>query len=140
MSQSPYLKYDEILHHGRYGTAYRLQELVLGFYDPGKFHLHRDDCWGGFDANHRGIYQELADWYREHGNDEPSFVTACRAIIARDQQQVADVLAELTQLRAMQPGDCPAEFGETSEGAYKAALESCEHFLTIYRSQGFMDK
>ena len=62
MEQSPYVKYRDILLDEKYGTAYRLGELVLGLYEPGRFRLRRDDCWGGFDVRHRQIYQELADW------------------------------------------------------------------------------
>lgn len=86
MEQSPYLKYENILLHEKYGTAYRLGELVLGFYDPRRFRLRKDDCWGGFDSRHRGIYQELANWHHEHGNDQ-SFVTICEALISRNEHQ-----------------------------------------------------
>jgi hypothetical protein len=137
MEQSPYLKYSDILLHGKYGTAYRLGELMLGFYDLGRFRLRRDDCWGGFDTRHRGIYQELADWYREHGN-EHSFVTVCEVLISRGERHAEELLVELTRLKATNPSDYLSVDDRTNEDSYKAALKSCEYFLSVARSDGFL--
>ena len=136
MEQSPYVKYRDILLSEKYGTAYRLGELVLGLYEPGRFRLRRDDCWGGFDVRHRQIYQELADWYHEHGN-EHSFVTVCEALISRGERQAEELHVELTRLRATKPSDYPSVDDRTNEDSYKAALKSCEHFLSVARSDGF---
>lgn len=137
MDQSPYLKYDDILLHGKYGTAYRIQELVIALYDPERFRFRKENYWGEFDTRHRGIYLELENWYREHGY-EPSFVAVCETIITRHEQLAAKVFAELIQLRATQPSDYPAEDGATSEATYEAALESCEYHVSVARRKGFL--
>lgn len=43
MEQSPYLKYDDILLHGKYDTAYRMQELVIALYDPERFRFRKEN-------------------------------------------------------------------------------------------------
>ncbi|MBT2374388.1 hypothetical protein [Pseudomonas fluorescens] len=137
MEQSPYLKYDDILLRGKYGTAYRIQELVIALYDPDRFRFRKENYWGGFDTRHRGIYLELENWYREQGY-EPSLVAVCEAIIALNEQQAVHSLAELIQLRATLPRDYPAEAGGTSEASYEAALEACEHHVSVARRKGFL--
>jgi hypothetical protein len=83
MEQSPYLIHSEILIKASYGTACRLQEFALSLYDANKYSFTPNNHLGGFDTRHRAIYDELLNWYRDHGDDEPSFVAVCTAILAQ---------------------------------------------------------
>lgn len=81
---------------GYIGTACRLQEFVLSLYDSNRYSFRLENHLGGFDTRHRAIYDQLLNWYREHGDDELTFVVVCAAILAqREAEARLDVVESM---------------------------------------------
>lgn len=94
MEQSPFLANSDLLIQASYGTACRLQEFVLSLFDSNRYSFKPENHLGGFDTRHRAIYDQLLSWYREHGDDEPTFVAVCSAILAQREAEARLVAVE----------------------------------------------
>lgn len=138
MDTSPYRAYEDILIHGKYGTAYRLQDAVISLYNPHKYSFNRDNHWGGFDIHHREICEKLLSWFHEHGRNEPTIEAICSSIIAQREKDASKCLAELQALQAMNPEIYPAEDGLSGEDNYRGQLALLEYHVGKYRHEGFL--
>ncbi|RDL16222.1 hypothetical protein [Pseudomonas jessenii] len=67
MELSSYSIHSEILIKASYGTARCLQKFTLSLFNANRFSFEPENNLGGFDTRHRAIYEQLLDWYREHG-------------------------------------------------------------------------
>lgn len=89
-TDSPFLRYRvEIL--GMYGTAYRLQALVLHLFNSGHS-MRLSDLLINADEHHRRIALELIASYASHGENDPQFMALAAEIF--DRRKAADREAE----------------------------------------------
>jgi|GEM_PF-1281278 len=139
MDNSPYFENKDILLSGKYGTAYRLQEAVISLYDPNRFKFCLGHHWGGFDTNHRQIYEKLIAWFHEHGPREKSFQGICERIIADREEQALTCANELRHLLSLRPSDYPSEDGIPSEINYRGQVNLLRHHLESYSAKGFFE-
>jgi|GEM_PF-2985110 len=79
-SESPFLKYRQILVHESYSTAKSLQDFIVSCYNPdaGQF---RGATLTNFDEEHLAIFFQLARHYHAHGEDDPEFMETAKAIL-----------------------------------------------------------
>lgn len=79
MQESPFATYREILVDGTYSAAGFLQSFALAMYAGAAFPM---DASGlrNLDDKHMRAFQEMAVWFRRHGESDPDFVEVCQAI------------------------------------------------------------
>lgn len=78
-SDSPFLKYRDILVHQSYSAAGALQDFALSCYN-GSLGQFRGDSIGNFDTEHFQIFLELVNYYRLHGENDQHLLDVGAAI------------------------------------------------------------
>uniref|UniRef100_UPI0039F66464 hypothetical protein n=1 Tax=Sulfuriferula sp. GW6 TaxID=3345112 RepID=UPI0039F66464 len=85
---NPFAEHRELLLHPTYGTAHKLQQAMLSFWNGNgyPFALHNVQ---GMDQQHYQIFQDMLAWYRAHGE-------RCKVFMALA-QEVADAKRAATE-------------------------------------------
>lgn len=79
LNESPFVTYHSILVDGDYSAAGFLQSFAMAMYAGGAFPM---DASGlrNLDDQHMRAFQEMAVWFRRHGEGDPDFVAVCKRI------------------------------------------------------------
>ncbi|GKQ45695.1 MULTISPECIES: hypothetical protein [Pseudomonas] len=140
MTESPYVTHRETLLEGKYGTAYLLQQFILHQYDASRYSFEIDNHRGGFDSRHFQMYQDMKQWFWEHGRTSDGFEELAETIQARWVRQAEANRDELLQLREMRPEDYPHDNGADQLESYKSAIAICEMHHQRFVEKGFLDE
>jgi len=102
MTESPFATYRAILVDGDYSAAGFLQSFAMAMYAGAAFPM---DASGlrNLDDEHMKAFQEMAVWYRRHGEGDPDFVDVCKAIKANRSAYARRIKARLDELLASDP-------------------------------------
>lgn len=73
MNENPFVKYEDILLRGGYGTAQHLQALVANMYN-GSNSVEMGRLARNADKNHLSIAINLILWYAAYGEGDPEFM------------------------------------------------------------------
>lgn len=101
-SDSPFLKYRDILVHQSYSAAGALQDFTLSCYN-GSLGQFRGDSIGNFDTEHFGIFLELVNHYRRHGENDQHFLEVGAAIWESRRSGAANSLPILQNIAQSNP-------------------------------------
>ncbi|MGP0171279.1 hypothetical protein ACSVIJ_05275 [Pseudomonas sp. NCHU5208] len=129
MTESPFAKYRSILVDGDYSAAGFLQSFAMAMYAGAAFPL---DASGlrNLDDQHLTAFQEMAAWYRRHGENDPDFVDVCKAIKANRAAYALRIKSHLDDLLASDPDSYE---GGRSEHASSVRFYRLEHEKNIGR-------
>lgn len=133
-SDSPFLKYQDILINQSYSAAGALQDFALSCFN-GSLGQFRGDCIRNFDDKHFAIFLELANYYRRHGaNDE--HLLAVGAAIWRDRRATGSrLLAELSAHQKIEPSEYP----NGSESDYWGQMDWLQREVENMRQKGWIN-
>lgn len=133
-SDSPFLKYRDILVHQSYSAASALQDFALSCYN-GSLGQFRGDSIGNFDTKHFAIFLELVNCYRQHGENDQHLLEVGAAIWENRRERGRKLLADLAEHRAIKP----SEYEEGSEREYWQQMEWLEQQAERMKSKGWID-
>lgn len=134
-SDSPFLKYRDILVRQSYSAAGALQDFTLSCYN-GQLGQFRGDSIGNFDTKHFGILLELVNYYRLQGENDEHLLSVGAAIWESRRERGRKLLAEIAEHRAI----TPSEYEDGSENDYWAQMDWLEREAERLRRQGWMDE
>jgi hypothetical protein len=102
LNESPFATHYKILVDGDYSAAGFLQAFAMAMYAGGAFPM---DASGlrNLDDNHMRIFQDMAAWFRRHGEGDPDFVLVCTKIKERRAEYALGIKSRLDELRATDP-------------------------------------
>jgi len=102
MPESPFATYRAILVDGTYSAAGFLQSFAMTMYAGAAFPM---DASGlrNLDDHHMRAFQEMAAWFRRHGEGDPDFVDVCKAIKANRRAYAQRIKAQLDEALACDP-------------------------------------
>lgn len=129
MVESPFSRYRSILVDGDYSAAGFLQSFAMAMYAGGAFPM---DASGlrNLDDEHFKAFQEMASWYRQHGEGDPDFVDVCKAIKANRAAYALRIKSRLDEVRACHPDEFE---GGRHEHADSLRFYQREHELNVER-------
>ena len=133
-SGSPFLKYRDILVHQSYSAAGALQDFTLSCYN-GSLGQFRGDSIGNFDTEHFGIFLELVNHYRRHGENDQHFLEVGAAIWESRRERGRKLLADLAEHRAIKP----SEYEDGSEREYWQQMDWLEREADRMKAKGWID-
>lgn len=133
MSESPYLKYRDILLVQSYSAAFALQDFVLSCYN-GNMAQFRGDALANFDKQHFGIFIELATHYYRYRENDPQLLKVGAAIWDHRRQIGRLHLARVAEHRAIDP----KHYEDGSERDYYHELEWLERRTVEMREKGWI--
>jgi len=82
------------------------------------------------DDEHFKAFQEMATWYRQHGEGDPDFVDVCRAIKAKRAEYAQRIKSRLDELRRCDPDQFE---GGRHEHADSVRYYQREHEINVER-------
>lgn len=102
MIESPFATYRGILVDSDYPAAEFLQGFAMAMYAGGAFPI---DAGGlrRLDDKHMQMFQEMAAFFRRHGEGDPDFVDVCLGIKAKRAAHAQFVKQRLDELRSCEP-------------------------------------
>ena len=129
MNESPFVTHRSILVDGDYSAAGFLQNFAMAMYAGGAFPM---DASGlrNLDEQHMRIFQEMAVWFRRHGEGDPDFVSVCQAIKAQRRAYAQRIKQTLDEVLASDPDQYE---GGRSEHAESVRFYQREHEKNIER-------
>lgn len=129
MTESPFATYRAILVDGDYSAAGFLQSFAMAMYAGGAFPM---DASGlrNLDDQHMRAFQEMAAWFRRHGEGDPDFVDVCKAIKAKRRAYAQRIKAQLDEVLASDPDQYE---GGRSEHAESVRFYRREHEKNLER-------
>lgn len=139
MQESPFVIHRDIFLNGKYGTAYLLQQFALHLRNPCQYPFVIDHYKGGFDTRHLHIYQEMKDWFWEHGEASEGFREVVDIIEVRGTEGAKKILAELTRLQAMRPEDYHHHPDSDQLTSYQADLANHQWWHQRNVAKGYIE-
>ena len=134
-SDSPFLKYRDILLHQSYSAAGALQDFALSCYN-GSLGQFRGDSIGNFDSKHFGIFLELVNYYRKHGENDQYLLAVGAAIWESRRERGRQLLTQIKEHRAI----TPSEYEDGSEREYWQQMDWLERQAKSMRDKGWIDE
>lgn len=134
-SESPFLKYRDILTNQSYSAAGALQDFALSCYN-GSLGQFRGDSIGNFDTQHFEIFLELVNYYRRHGENDQHLLEVGAAIWKNRRERGRKLQADLAEHRAIKP----SEYEEGSEREYWQQMDWLERQLQKMKDKGWIDE
>ena len=129
MTESPFVKYRSILVDGDYSAAGFLQSFAMSMYAGGAFPMNASGL-RNLDDEHMAAFQEMATWFRRHGESDPDFVDVCKAIKAARAAYARRIKSHLDEVLASDPDSYE---GGRDEHASSVRFYRREHELNIER-------
>ncbi|MHC8378486.1 hypothetical protein ACYZT3_21540 [Pseudomonas sp. MDT1-16] len=105
----------------------------MSLYNDNRF-LFRAASIRHFDEVHMAIFLELAQWFNEHGLNDPDFVSVCVDVINQCETKARSNYAELIALRSVRP----APSGKGADD-HALSLKDCEARYEIDQEKGYID-
>lgn len=102
LNESPFVTYRSILVDGDYSSAGFLQSFAMAMYAGAAFPM---DARGlrNLDEHHMRAFQEMAAWFRRHGEDDPDFVEVCKKIKENRAKYAQHIKSHLDEILASDP-------------------------------------
>lgn len=134
-ADSPFMKYRDILTNQSYSAAKALQDFTLSCYN-GSLGQFRGDSIGNFDSQHFGIFLELVNYYRAHGENDPHLLSVGAAIWDKRREWGRKLLDQIAEHRSIKP----SAYEEGSEREYWQQMEYLENQERIMREKGWINE
>jgi 5-enolpyruvylshikimate-3-phosphate synthase len=102
LNESPFVTYHSILVDGDYSAAGFLQAFAMAMYAGAAFPM---DASGlrNLDDQHMRAFQEMAAWFRSHGEVDPDFVEVCKKIKEKRAAYARRIKSHLDEILATDP-------------------------------------
>jgi hypothetical protein len=102
LNESPFVTYRSILVDGGYSAAGFLQAFAMAMYAGGANPM---DASGlrNLDDQHMRAFQEMAAWFRRHGEGDPDFVEVCKAIKEKRAAYARHIKSHLDEILEADP-------------------------------------
>jgi hypothetical protein len=104
LNESPFVTYRSILVDGDYSAAGFLQAFAMAMYAGGANPM---DASGlrNLDEQHLHAFQEMAAWFRRHGEGDPDFIDVCKAIKEKRAAYARGIKSHLDEILAADPDE-----------------------------------
>lgn len=133
-NESPFLKYRDILLHESYSAAGALQDFALSCYN-GSLGQFRGDSIGNFDQAHFGIFLELVNHYRRHGENDEHLLNVGAATWESRRESGRYLLGVLAKHGSIKP----SEYEEGGERGYWEQMRWLESQVEQMKAKGWID-
>lgn len=134
VSESPFLKYRDILLREAYSVAEALQDFALSCYN-GQMAQFRGDALANFDQQHFAIFVEMATYYHQHRENDPYLLEVGAAMWDARRERGRQHLAQVAEHRAINP----KHYAEGSERDYYDQLDWLERQTERMKTKGWID-
>lgn len=101
-NESPFVTYHKILVEGDYSAAGFLQSFAMAMYAGAAFPMDANGL-RNLDEQHMRAFQEMAAWFRRHGEGDPAFLDVCKQIKEKRAAYARGIKSQLDEILACDP-------------------------------------
>lgn len=133
LNESPFVTYHSILVDGDYSAAGFLQSFAMAMYAGAAFPM---DASGlrNLDDQHLRVFQEMAAWFRRHGENDPDFVAVCKKIKEKRAAYARRIKNHLDEILS-----CDPDQYEGGHDEHRSAVRFYEREHETNLSRGWFD-